>query len=286
MSGKIIIENMNNFIIQLITENKDIVQNTEEFIEFIMTDHIQDKIKEFIKNILKKEQKDKCPYVLTKGKNKEKNYGRKIKNGLTYCSLHKNYEGYLPEIVKQMKLSETEDKKLVLEKINNEKTLTGKCILSRRYLSPQSTCLETICKTDLGIGNALNATSGDGHKNGINYEIKSSIHAKKSKINFVQIRPDHDIHSYIFLAYNMYENDTIGKAHIFKIPSHVVYDLVLRFGGYAHGSISELGKITSDNIKGRNCEYALRCNPNAKKGKNELWNEFMKYEVEYDPYNF
>lgn len=191
------------------------------------------------------------------------------------------------EHVKQMKLKETKDKEHILEQIKNENTLTGKCILSRKYLSPQSTDLEIICKNDLDIDNALNSTSGDGHKNGINYEIKASIHANKSKINFVQIRPDHNIHYYIFIAYNMYENNTIGNAHIFKIPSHIVYDLIIRFGGYAHGTCSVLGKITKDNIKGRNCEYALRCDPNAKKGKNfELWNEFMKYEVEYNPDNF
>jgi len=193
----------------------------------------------------------------------------------------------LPEIVKQMKLRETKDKKPILEQIRNEKTLTGKCILSRVYLSPQSTDLETICKKDLCIGDALNPTSGDGHKNGINYEIKASIHASKSKINFVQIRPDHAIDYYILITYNMYENDTTGNAHIFKIPSNIVHELIVSFGGYAHGTCTVLGKITSDNIKGRNCEYALRYDPNAKKGKSfERWNEFMKYEVEYDPDNF
>jgi len=191
------------------------------------------------------------------------------------------------ELVKQMRLADTISKKDSLEKIKNKKTLTTKCIWARKYLNPQSTDLETICKEDLNIGNALNSTSGDGHKNGINYEIKTSIHAKKSKINFVQIRPDHHIDNYILIAYNMYENDTIGKAHIFKVPSDNVYDLIIRFGGYAHGSTAMLGKITSDNIKGRNCEYALRCDPNAKKGNDvEIWKEFMKHEVEYDPNNF
>jgi len=28
-----------------------------------------------------------------------------------------------------------------------------------------------------------------------------------------------------------------------------------------------MGEITSENIKGRNCEYALRCDPNMKKVK-------------------
>jgi len=193
----------------------------------------------------------------------------------------------LHEIVKQMKLRETKDKKHILEQIESEKTLTGKCVLGRKYLSPQSTDLETLCKKDLNIGKSLNSTTGDGHKNGINYEIKASIHAKSSKLNFVQIRPDHNIDYYIFIAYNMYENDTIGKGYIFKIPSQNIYDIVVHYGGYAHGTCAKLGKITQANIKGRNCEYALRCDPNAKTGKNfELWNEFMKYEVEYDADNF
>ena len=192
----------------------------------------------------------------------------------------------LHDIVKQMKIKDEINKKDILKKIDDEKTFTGKCILARNYLTPQSTDLEIICKKDLHIGNALDSTSGDGRKNGINYEIKASIHGKNSKINFVQIRPDHHVDYYIFIAYNMYEND-IGKGYIFKIPSPIVYDLIVRFGGYAHGTCAVFGKITSDNIKGRNCEYALRCQPNAKKGKSfELWNELMKYEVEYHHDNF
>jgi hypothetical protein len=139
----------------------------------------------------------------------------------------------------------------------------------------------------LDIGPPINKTSGDGHKNGLNYEIKASIHAKNSHLNFVQIRPDHSVDFYILVAYNMYENDAIGNAHIFKVPSNIIYNLIVKYGGYAHGSCSILGCITIDNIKGRNCEYALRCDPNAKKGKSfELWNEFIKYEVEYYPDNF
>jgi hypothetical protein len=175
----------------------------------------------------------------------------------------------------------------ILQQIEKQPTLTGKCIIARNYLNPQSTKLETICKKNLHIGPPLNKTSGDGHKNGINYEIKISIHAKKSKINFVQIRPDHNIDFYILIAYNMYENEIIGKAHVFKIPSTNLYNLIIKYGGYAHGTCIKLGKITNDNIKGRNFEYALRCNPNAKKGKSfELWNKLKYYEVEYNPDNF
>lgn len=189
--------------------------------------------------------------------------------------------------VYEMRVKDTINKADILQKVLSQNTLTGKCIMARSYLTPQSSDLENIYKNDLKIGKPLNNTSGDGHKNGINYEIKSSVHAKKSKLNFVQIRPDHNVDYYIFIAYNMYENDNIGKAHIFKIPSNNLYDLIVNYGGYAHGTCDKLDNITIDNIKGRNCEYALRCNPNAKKGRNlELWNEFIKYEVEYNADNF
>ena len=195
----------------------------------------------------------------------------------------KNYT----ELVEILKNRDINDKKNILKQIENAETLTGKCILTRYYLPPQSTDLETICKNDLKIGKPLNSTTGDGHKNGINYEIKASIHAKNSKLNFVQIRPDHDIDYYILIAYNMYENDTIGNGYIFKIPSQAMYDLIVLYGGYAHGTCDKLGKITQENIKGRNCEYAIRCDPNAKKGKSfKIWNELMKYKVDYCHDNF
>jgi hypothetical protein len=189
--------------------------------------------------------------------------------------------------VNEMRVKDTINKAKILQKVLSQTTLTGKCIMARSYLTPQSSDLENICKHDLKIGQSLNNTSGDGHKNGINYEIKSSVHAKNSKLNFVQIRPDHNVDYYIFIAYNMYENDNIGKGHIFKIPSNNLYELIVNYGGYAHGTCDKLENIRIDNIKGRNCEYALRCDPNAKKGKNlELWNEFIKYEVEYNADNF
>ena len=189
-------------------------------------------------------------------------------------------------IVDEMKIRESKNKKDILGKIKMQPTLTGKCLYARYYLSPQSTELEIICKTDLNIGEPINSTSGDGHKNGINYEIKASVHAKESRINFVQIRPDHNVDYYIFIAYNMFDTPH-GNGHIFKIPSNIVYELIVRYGGYAHGTREVFGEITLDNIKGRNCEYALRCDPNSKKGKSfELWNELMKYKVEYNSENF
>lgn len=193
-------------------------------------------------------------------------------------------------LVGRMKITEQKPKKTIIDEINNEILLTNKCVRARYGLAPQSTDMETIYKKDLQIGKPKNNTSGDGCKNNINYEIKSSLHAKKSALNFVQIRPDHDIDFYIFVAFNLHESgdeEGTGKAYIFKIPSDTVYKLVVQYGGYAHGTNSKLGKITYDNMKGKSCEYALRCNPNMTKGKSfKLWQELLKFEVTYDASNF
>ena len=154
------------------------------------------------------------------------------------------------------------------------------------YLQPQSTLMERIIKTDLKISNPIDNISGDGCKNNINYEIKVSIHSKDSKLNIVQIRPDHNIDYYIIVYYNLYNNN-IGEGFILKIPSEELYNLVVKYGSYAHGTIIKQGKIILTNIKGNNNEYALRCDPNIKSKKNlKLYNELIRYKVEYKPENF
>ena len=194
---------------------------------------------------------------------------------------------HLTVLVEEMKRKESKCiPEQIIEKIVNEPTLVGKCVYIRYLLSPQSTTFEIICRQDLNIDNPINETSGDGSKNGNNFEIKGSFHAKKSRFNFVQIRPDHTIDYYILVVYNMHE-EGIGRAYIFKVPSNDLYHLVVEYGGYAHGTKSELGEITFENMKGRGCEYALRGDPNAKKGKGlALWEELLKYDVPYAAENF
>lgn len=168
-------------------------------------------------------------------------------------------------------------------------SLVEKCVLMRQYFGPQSTISEKILKTDLEMGDAPDEHSGDASKNGLNYEIKASLHAKNSKFNFVQIRPDHNVDYYIFLGYDLFHQDEagIGKSYLFKIPSNDVYELIIEFGGYAHGTVKKLGKITHENLKGRGCEYALRVSPQCKGKKNTaLWQRLLSYEVAYDPSNF
>lgn len=182
---------------------------------------------------------------------------------------------------------ELQAKTLLKAQLQQAGSLTEKFILLRRAVNPQSTVPESVIMDDMNIGRPLDETSGDGHKNGINYELKFSLHTKNGGFNFVQIRPDHTIDYYLVGGYNLFEGE-IGKAYICKVPADVIYRLIPEYGGYAHGTVSKLGKITCDNIKGRNCEYALRPNPNAKEGTKpkRLWNELLKYEVEYHSDNF
>ena len=180
-----------------------------------------------------------------------------------------NIDKELELIVKNMRIKD--DKKnneTIINRIKCCNSLTQKCVLVREYLTPQSPTFQYIVMNDLEINKPINETSGDGCKNNINYEIKTSIHAKGCKQNFVQIRPDHNIDFYILISYNLYDNTSkLGKAFIFKIPSSNLYELVVKYGGYAHGTCHKLGKISIENIKGRNCEYVIRCDPNKKKGK-------------------
>lgn len=193
-------------------------------------------------------------------------------------------------LVQNMKQKSNINIKKIIDNMSSCDSLTDICILGREYLPPQGTSMESIIKEHLNIGPKIDETSGDGCKNNINYELKVSIHSINSKFNFVQIRPDHNVHYYILIGYNMYDaiDPNKGKGYIFKVPSDPMYDLIIKYGGYAHGTKKVLGNIiTLENLKGRNCEYALRCNPNAKKGKDyTVWNELLKYEVTYLKENF
>ena len=110
----------------------------------------------------------------------------------------------------------------------------------------------------------MDEISGDGHKNGINYEIKTSIYSKNGRLNFIQIRPDHSIDYYIFCCYNLWEGD-IGKAFILKIPSEDLHKIFPQYSGYAHGTFLRWGKITENNLKDRNCEFFCKTKPKRKK---------------------
>ena len=77
--------------------------------------------------------------------------------------------------------------------------------------------------------------------------------------------------------------ETIGKIYWFLIPSDDLYELLPEYGGYAHNSVEENGKITLEKIYDKNqYEYCLRPNPVKKDTQKckKLWNIFI------NKYNF
>jgi hypothetical protein len=125
-----------------------------------------------------------------------------------------------------------------------------------------------------------NASSciGDLKCNETNIEIKASIGGKENnKFNFVQLRMHHAC-DYIFTAYYIdYTNlDILGELFIFKLNKTNIKPLILKYGGYAHGTIGEHGKITMDDLNDINNqkEYAIR-----PKYGDKCWNELLRFRI-------
>jgi len=188
-------------------------------------------------------------------------------------------------IVQEMRSQKRMPKWEFLNIVQRCTTLTEKCAFVRRYLSPNSTTMEHMVKHDLGIQDARDKTSGDGLKNATTYEIKCSVHDRASTFNWRQIRPDHNIDFYILIGYNL-RACHLGRAYIFKVPSDKLYQMVVDYGGYSHGSKEgQLPDITLENMKGHLREYSLSINPNSKhKAKRQqFWDTLQQYSTPYDP---
>jgi hypothetical protein len=113
------------------------------------------------------------------------------------------------------------------------------------------------------VKNKAEDCNGDCSKGGENSEVKASLGGvNHTKFNFVQLRPSHDCNAYIFTAYHLSsENvDDEGELFVFKIPKADSKVIIARYGGYAHGTIKEHGRITLESLNDANNikEYALR----------------------------
>ena len=144
-------------------------------------------------------------------------------------------------------------------------------------ISPQAAAgpLENWQKDFLHMTPALDKTSGDGVYQDSTVELKQSLGGQSASLyNFVQIRPDHTIDFYIFTTYNIFTDDTTWL----KIPADDLNQLVVEFGGYAHGAIEVLGPVTADTLKGRNCEYCLRPSCKGRGKKRKLWDRMLQWQ--------
>jgi hypothetical protein len=140
--------------------------------------------------------------------------------------------------------------------------------------------IELYIKNKYGMEkNNASLCKGDLQHNQINFEIKISNGGKENnKFNYVQLRMNHDC-VYIFTAYYIcidnVENE--GELYIFKLNKKELKDLIYKYGGYAHGTVQKLGKITEDDLDNQenDKEYAIR-----PKYGDKCWIELLNYRVQ------
>lgn len=137
------------------------------------------------------------------------------------------------------------------------------CVIHRLAAQQYGPLLEKFLRTKFGyVKNKAEACTGDCSKGGKNAEVKVSLGGSTyTKFNYVQIRPTHDCEDYLFTAYHLSpENiEEEGELYLFKVPKADIKTLIVAHGGYAHGTVKELGPITVESINdGKIKEYALR----------------------------
>lgn len=125
-----------------------------------------------------------------------------------------------------------------------------------------------------------NASSciGDLKCKGKNFEVKASLGGQENnKFNYVQIRMNHDC-EYILTAYYIDDSniEKLGELFIFQIDKKTMINLLVKYGDYAHGTISKLGKITEEQLKNNENtkEFALRPTYGS-----ECWKTLLNFRV-------
>ena len=127
--------------------------------------------------------------------------------------------------------------------------------------------------------NNASLCNGDLQLNEINYELKISNGGKENnKFNYVQLRMNHDC-LYILTAYYLSPDniDTEGELFIFKLKKTDIKELIVAYGGYAHGTVQRLGEITETDLDDckNDKEYAIR-----PKYGDKCWNELLNFRVD------
>jgi len=128
--------------------------------------------------------------------------------------------------------------------------------------------------------NTASQCTGDCSKQGQNMEVKTSLGgAQNNKFNYVQLRMSQNIQTYFFTAYHLFEENVEreGELYIFRIPKENMKQLILHHGGYAHGTVKELGEITVESMKddSHQREYALR-----PRFQDKCWKDLLPFRID------
>ena len=183
---------------------------------------------------------------------------RSISNKMSYID-----ESIIESLKKHLCISKTKHNALIMQ----EKTLKNAhiyCVINNISAQQFGPLLEFyICQKYSYNKNYAKHCKGDCSKNGKNSEIKVSLGGNThTNFNYVQLRPSHDYDTYILTAYHLCESNVEhgGELYVFKLPKDAMKNIILAYGGYAHGTIKEHGKITIDSLHdtSNKLEYALR----------------------------
>jgi hypothetical protein len=128
------------------------------------------------------------------------------------------------------------------------------------------------------IKNNSSLCIGDLQHNQTNLEIKISNGGKdNNRFNYVQLRMNHNC-EYILTAYYVTEEnvETLGELFIFKLNKNDMKKIILKYGGYAHGTIQKLGGITEEELNNptNDKEYAIR-----PKYGDKCWCELLPFRI-------
>jgi hypothetical protein len=177
-----------------------------------------------------------------------------------------------------LKSSKIDHKKLIMKQLSIKDALIY-CKVNQLSGQKYGLLLELYLQNKLDASkNNPSDCNGDLSKNGVNYEVKTSLGGiSNSTFNFVQIRLNHCC-DYLLLAYHLSENniESLGEAYIFKLTKEEMKKLLVLCGSYAHGTKLKNGKITKESINDttNTKEYSIR-----PKFGDKCWNLLMEYRV-------
>jgi hypothetical protein len=167
----------------------------------------------------------------------------------------------------------------IKDKIYNARNFRDACILSKYHLTPQSygEVLNVWLRNHYNF-KKISASLKQGDDlihNEYKTEVKISIADDGKQANFVQIRLTHGIDFYLLIVYNMVQD----SMHYFLVNKEDMKDLIVNYGGLAHGTKGEKGLIT-ENLDNPDIEHALR-----PKIGTQLWNDIQKFSISEEEIN-
>ena len=130
------------------------------------------------------------------------------------------------------------------------------------------------------IKNNASSCIGDLQHNATDFELKISLGGDKThdKFNYVQLRMNH-VCDYILTAFYLDDDNwnTGGELFIFKLNKINIKNFILKYGGYAHGTVKKLGVITQEDLDDptNDKEYAFR-----PKYGDKCWCELLHFRVQ------